>query len=148
MGILEILLALGGLLLGWQITASTAQPRFFRAAIKRRQGQSPVIDVLFNHRQSFEMLVDTGASITTITQTMAEALQVEPKETETFRVASGELVVLPMGQVQAITVNGRVMKNLRVAIVASDEDMGLLGQDFLNQYQITLKKSVIEFQAH
>lgn len=148
MGVLEILLALSGLWLGWQVTASTAQPRFFRAEIKRRQGQSPVIDVLFNHRQSFEMLVDTGASITTITQAMAEALQVEPQETETFRVASGELVELPMGQVQAITVNGRVMKNLRVAIVASDEDMGLLGQDFLNQYQITLKKSVIEFQAH
>jgi len=145
---LEILLAFSGLLLGWRVAASTAQPRFFRAPIKRRQGQSPVIDVQFNHRQSFEMLVDTGASMTTITQAMADALQVQPTSTETFRVASGELVELPMGQVQAIAVNGRVMKNLTVAIVASDEDMGLLGQDFLNHYQITLKKRVIEFQSY
>lgn len=148
LGILEIVLALSGLLLGWRVAAATTQPRFFRAPIKRRQGQSPVIDVTFNHRQTFEMLVDTGASITTVTQAMAEALQVEPTGAATFRVASGELVELPMGQVSAIAVNGRVMKNLTVAIVASDEDMGLLGQDFLNQYQITLKRNVIEFQVH
>ncbi|WP_448563696.1 retropepsin-like aspartic protease family protein [Trichothermofontia sp.] len=145
---MEILLAFSGLLLGWRIAASTTQPRFFRAPIKRRQGHSPVIDVTFNHRQTFEMLVDTGASITTMTQAMAEVLHVvQPTGTETFRVTSGELVELLMGQVSAIAVNGRMMKNLMVAIVVSDEEMGLLGQDFLNQYQITLKKTVIEFQV-
>ena len=41
--------------------------RVFRVPIKRRSGRTPVIDVTFNGGQSFEMIVDTGASKTLIT---------------------------------------------------------------------------------
>ncbi|MHC5830812.1 MAG: retroviral-like aspartic protease family protein, partial [Nostoc sp.] len=45
----------------------------FTAPIKRRIGGTPIVEVTFNGQQKFEMIVDTGASGTVITQEMADA---------------------------------------------------------------------------
>ena len=53
----------------------------YRIPIKRRSGNTPIIDVTFNGQKTFEMIFDTGASGTLITQSMANALQLKPSGT-------------------------------------------------------------------
>ena len=66
-------------------------PKVFQAKIKRRESGVPVIDVTFNSKQKFEMLLDTGASQTMITKEMANALGVVQESTQKAAVASGDV---------------------------------------------------------
>lgn len=117
----------------------------FLAKIKRRQGGTPVIDVTFNGGQTFEMIVDTGASGTMITRRMAEALGVVPVKTVKVDTASGVGVAFPVGYVQSIAVDGAVANKVLVAIGGPEQDIGLLGHDFFGNYDITVKRDVVEF---
>ena len=54
-----------------KLCGATQNDGVFRVPIKRRSGKTPVIDVTFNGNQVFEMILDTGASGTLITQQMA-----------------------------------------------------------------------------
>ncbi|MDO4929490.1 MAG: retropepsin-like aspartic protease, partial [Corynebacterium sp.] len=64
-------------------------PQVFQAKIKRRAGGTPVIDVVFNGNKTFEMILDTGASGTLISQRMATALGVRPVRTVRAGIADG-----------------------------------------------------------
>jgi aspartyl protease family protein len=128
---------------------STAQPQGL-VVIKRRSGGVPVIDVLFNKRKSFEMLVDSGASITTITRPMAAALGISTAQVvqyATFKTANGS-AQMPIVLLNAVTVGGLTTTQVPVAIAGPDMEMGLLGQDFLQRYDVSLRGSRIEFHDH
>ncbi len=132
-----------------QNSLSTVLPttgRVFQAKIKRREGGTPVIDVTFNNRQTFEMIVDTGASSTVITQQMARAMSVVPVAKLKFDTASAKGVELPLGSLQSVEAGGAVAKGLLVAI-APDLGTGLLGHDFFGHYDITIKQDVVEFHV-
>jgi aspartyl protease family protein len=118
--------------------------RVFQARIKRRAGGTPVIDVVFNGNRTFEMIVDTGASGTLITQRMASALGVRPVRTIKAGIADGSIVEFPIGRVQSIGVGGAQVRNVEVAI-ARQMDIGLLGHDFFGNYDVKIKKDVVEF---
>ncbi|HEY9836162.1 MAG TPA: aspartyl protease family protein, partial [Vampirovibrionales bacterium] len=60
----------------------------FQIPIKRRQGGIPVVDVIFNGTEKFEMLFDTGASATLITPSMASSLNVVPFDKARISTAS------------------------------------------------------------
>jgi aspartyl protease family protein len=125
---------------------SASQPQGF-VAIKRRSGGVPVIDVVFNQRRTFEMMVDSGASITTITRPMARALGIGASQIVdrvTFKTANG-LTQMPIVYLNAVTVGGLTKAQVPVAIAGSDMEMGLLGQDFLQHYDVSLRGSRIEF---
>jgi aspartyl protease family protein len=125
---------------------STSQPQGL-VAIKRRSGGVPVIDVVFNQRRTFEMMVDSGASITTITRPMAQALGIGSSQIvdyATFKTANG-LTKMPIVYLNAVTVGGLTKTQVPVAIAGSDMEMGLLGQDFLLSYDVSLRGSRIEF---
>lgn len=117
------------------------KPRVFQTKIKRRQAGTPVIDVTFNGKQKFEMLLDTGATQTTITPAMANALKVVPVSTAIAHIASGQVVQFPIGRVDSIGVDGAVIGNSMVLIGA----FPLLGQNFFGDYDITIKRDVVEF---
>src|SRR4028119_1388341 len=85
--------------------------KVFQAKIKRRVGGTPVIDVLFNGNKTFEMIVDTGASGTLISQRMATALGVRPVRTVRAGIADGSVVEFPIGVVRSIRVGGAVIQN-------------------------------------
>jgi len=119
----------------------------FQAAIKRREGGTPVIDVVLNGQQAFEMIVDTGASGTVITQKIAKALGIVPVSSARFDTASARGVEMPIGRLRSVNVNGAVMKDLLVPIAGPDLDIGLLGHDFFGDYDITIKKDVVEFRV-
>jgi aspartyl protease family protein len=116
--------------------------------IKRREHGVPVVDVAFNQRKSFEMLVDSGASLTVITRPMAAALGLNSPDKVvqiiTTKTANGE-TKMPIVYVSAITVGGLTATQVPVAIAGPDLDMGLLGQDFLQRYDVNLKSNRIEF---
>jgi predicted aspartyl protease len=118
--------------------------KVFQAKIKRRDGGTPVIDVVFNGNKTFEMIVDTGASGTLITQRMASALGVRPVRTVRAGIADGSVVEFPLGIVRSIRVGGAVIQNVEVAI-AKQMQIGLLGHDFFGNYDVKIKKDVVEF---
>ncbi|BAZ14531.1 hypothetical protein NIES4071_63750 [Calothrix sp. NIES-4071] len=115
------------------------------ARIKRRDGGCPIIDVTFNGAQEQEMLVDTGASKTSINKKMASDLNVEPVREGYFIMASGKVEKFPIGFVKSIEVGGAKVDNLEVAIIDSKEETGLLGQNFFGKYDVTIKRDEIEF---
>ncbi|UNU26351.1 retropepsin-like aspartic protease family protein [Microcoleus vaginatus] len=119
-------------------------PQVFQAKIKRRAGGTPVIDVVFNGNKTFEMILDTGASGTLISQRMATALGVRPVRTVRAGIADGSVVEFPIGLVRSIRVGGAVIQNVEVAI-AKQMPIGLLGHDFFGNYDVKIKKDVVEF---
>ena len=117
----------------------------FTAPIKRRESGIPVIDVMFNGRQTFEMVVDTGASGTMITRSMAAALGVVPVSSIKADTASALGVEFPVGYVQSMAVDGAVANKVLGAIAGAEQDIGLLGHDFFGNYDVTIKQNVVEF---
>jgi tetratricopeptide (TPR) repeat protein len=115
------------------------------APIKHRlPGGSPLIEVVFNEKYTFDMIVDTGASITMITSRMAQALQTNPTAYKWFMMADGHQVEYPVGWVQSIAVQRAERRFIEVAI-GDREAVGLLGQDFLSYYDIRILAHEIEF---
>lgn len=132
-----------------QTTVSSSSPgagRVFRARIKRRAGGTPVIDVTFNGRQTFEMIVDTGASGTVITEQMAASLGVNVVGKAKVDTASARDVEVPLAYVNSMSVAGASIKGVIVAIGNSALDIGLLGHDFFSDYDVTIKRDVVEFR--
>lgn len=125
---------------------SSGTPGVYQAKIIRRNQGIPVIEVVFNENQPFEMMVDTGASATVITPVMAEMLGVIPTGRGRADTPSQKNAEFEMGLVRSVNIGGASSSaNLPVAI-APALDVGLLGQDFLSQYDVTIKEDVIEFR--
>jgi predicted aspartyl protease len=122
---------------------STTGPKVYRVKIKKRLAATPVIDVAFNGKL-FEMILDTGASSTLITQAMATALRIPPTGYREVIVADGSTLKFPITTVKAVNAGGVVARNLEVTI-ADKADVGLLGQDFFGKYDVKIKRNVIEF---
>lgn len=118
----------------------------FRAPIVRRAGGTPVIRVTFNGNQPFDMIVDTGASGTLITRSMALALGVRPVGQATVDTASAQNVTFPLGYLNSVEVDGAVVQNLLVAIAGPELSIGLLGHDFFGNFDVTIKQDQVEFR--
>ncbi|ARV63191.1 hypothetical protein BZZ01_23280 [Nostocales cyanobacterium HT-58-2] len=131
-------------------TTRQNEQQVYTAPIKRRIGGTPIIEVMFNDNQSFEMILDTGASGTVITQKMANALGVVQVGKAKANTASSKAVEFPVGYVDSMEVGGARVSRVAVAIAGTDLETGLLGHDFFGNYDITIKRDVVEFrpQSH
>lgn len=118
----------------------------FTAPIKRRLGGTPIVEVTFNGQQQFEMIVDTGASGTVITQEMANALGIVTVGRAKANTASSRAVEFPVGYVNSMAVGGVIVNKVPVAIAGADLETGLLGHDFFGNYDVTIKRNVVEFR--
>ncbi|WP_341524583.1 retropepsin-like aspartic protease [Nostoc sp. UHCC 0302] len=118
----------------------------FTAPIKRRVGGTPIIEVTFNGYRQFEMIVDTGASGTVITQQIANALGVIPVGKAKANTASSKAVEFPVGYIQSMEAGGIKVNRVPVAIAGVDLETGLLGHDFFGNYDVTIKRNVVEFR--
>lgn len=121
-------------------------PGVFQVPIKYRAGGTAVIDVTFNNNQTFEMIVDTGASSTVITQKMAVDLGVIPEGTAKADTPSAKGVEFALGKIKSMEAGGLQVNDVKVAI-APELDLGLLGHDFFSNYDIMIKQNVVEFHA-
>ena len=124
--------------------AAPSDNKVFRVPVKRRFGGTPVIDVTFNDKKTFEMIVDTGASGTIITQSMANTLKLQTTGTMQAQIADGSQVEFPTSKVKSIAVGGVIANNLQVAI-APKASIGLLGHDFFGNYDIKILEKEVEF---
>jgi predicted aspartyl protease len=124
-----------------------ATPGVFIAKIKRRISRTPVIEVTFNGKHTVEMIVDSGASATVITPAMADKIGVRPSDEVMADTASAKRVKFRTGKVESIEAEGAVVTDVQVAIAASHLDTGLLGQDFLSNYDVWIKGDVVEFHS-
>ncbi len=121
-------------------------PEVFTAPIKRRLGGTPIVEVTFNGQRQFEMIVDTGASGTVITQEMANTLGVLPVGKAKANTASSRGVEFPVGYVNSMAVGGVIVNKVAVAIAGAELETGLLGHDFFGNYDVTIKRNVVEFR--
>ncbi len=127
-------------------TPGDINPQFFSVPIKARTGGTPVIEVIFDGTQKFDMLFDTGATSTLITETMARAMKLKPVGFTPKAVADGAVVLLPYAFVKSMETDGRLKRKPEVAIAPPAMPIGLLGQDFFAGYDIAIKENVIEFR--
>jgi predicted aspartyl protease len=116
--------------------------QMIRVPIEERAGGIPVVAVTFNGNRRFPMLLDTGASITTITPEMARALRFRQEDTISVQVASGQTHKIPVGRVSSIEVGGYVIDNFEVAVAATP----LLGQNFYSRFNMTIRENFVFFR--
>ncbi|MBD1885949.1 retroviral-like aspartic protease family protein [Microcoleus sp. FACHB-45] len=126
-------------------TSAAAKSGVFQAKIKRREANIPVIEVTFNGKQKFEMMVDSGASGTVITPAMAKALGVVLQGTVQAQTPNG-VATFPLGRLTSMEAGGLAVNNVVVAVSPS-LDIGLLGHDFFGNKDVTIKQDVIEFRS-
>jgi predicted aspartyl protease len=119
----------------------------FEIPIKRRNNGIPVIDVKFNNRHTFEMMLDTGATVITVTPEIAQTLNLKIEDIVSVSTPSDEDVKMPLSKVSVVSVGGMTANNLET-IIAESLDIGLLGQNFFEGYDVTIKKDSIEFRPH
>ncbi len=113
-----------------------------RIKIKKRYASTPVVDVAFNGK-TFEMIFDTGASSTLITQSMADALSIQLIGYREVVIADGSTLKLPVTAIKKVSAGGLTSRNMAVT-VADKADIGLLGHDFFGNYDIKIKRNEIE----
>ena len=118
----------------------------FQVPIKRLVGGTPVIEVTLNETEPVEMIVDTGATETVITEKTAAILGIVPVSKVKANTASAT-VEFPVGYVDSISVGGTTIKRLPVAIAPSGQlEIGLLGHNFFGNFDVTIKRYVVEFR--
>ena len=123
--------------------ARSVQNNFIVIPIKRRVGGTPVVEARFNGKYSFEMLFDTGATMTVITESMARELDLEKTGRLPFQTASNNLIYFDTASVSSVKIENKETNNLNIAI-APTLNIGLLGQDFYGAYDITINSNTIE----
>jgi predicted aspartyl protease len=92
------------------------------------------------------MIVDTGASGTVITPQIAEALGVVPVGIAKANTVSSKGVEFQVGYVDSMEVGGVKVNQVPVAIAGAELETGLLGHDFFGNYDVTIKRNVVEFR--
>jgi predicted aspartyl protease len=117
-----------------------------RVPIVRRLHGTPVVQVLFNGDRSYEMILDTGASRTLITRQMADELGVVATEKMIAATASETEVTFDIGQMRSVSLGEVTLQNARVSI-GDSITVGLLGNDFLQGYDVTIRQEAVELTA-
>ncbi len=125
--------------------ASLPNADLFTIPIQQKLGGVPVIEVTFNDNHPVPMLLDTGASHTLVTLTIANQLQLQPSGRSEAKTANGT-ANFQIASIDKIKFGNGEIKNVRVAIGQKDLPYGLLGHDVYDGYDITIKESSIEFR--
>ena len=112
----------------------------------RRLNGTPVVQVTFNSERSYEMILDTGASRTLITRQMADELGIVATEKMVAATASENQVTFDIGQMRSISIEEITLRDARVSI-GDAVTIGLLGNDFLHGYDVTIRADVVELVA-
>ena len=120
-----------------EIKSSRSSSSVIKVPIKRRQFGVPIIDVVFNGRQHYDMAFDTGASLIAITPQMAEQLGVKTEKRATVYTANGPAIV-EVGKIGSARVGNIIHKDLWV-LISPQLPIGLLGQNFFGGHDLTIK---------
>lgn len=95
------------------------------------------------------LLLDTGASITAVDNSISEQLNISSGQTSAVRVAGGGVLKTRIVNIEFIKVGPKTYKSPRIMVLnqkgPAEDFHGLLGQDFLSHFSYTIdySKSVI-----
>lgn len=110
----------------------------------RRHNNSLLIDVMINDRGPYTLVLDTGASTTTVSPNLAAEAGLRPTGEQAMVAGVGGMSVAEVAIMDTVSVNGARVDDLQVTIhnipiLASINAHGLLGQDYLNHFSMTLE---------
>ena len=125
-------------------TAALPQRETFSIPIQQKLGGVPVVEVTMNN-QKVSMLMDTGASHTLITPSIARRLKLEVEGSSQASTANGT-AIFDNSTIDRVQFGAGEVNHLRVAIGQDNLPYGLLGHDVYDGYDITIKESSIEFR--
>ncbi len=125
--------------------AVTVPTRDYHIPIIERRGGTPVIEATFNGRR-YPMILDTGASHTHITRTMANELGVHVVGQVSVTTASSSDVAVDVGYVDFLSVGIITRRNLPVSI-GDAVPIGLLGNDVYKNFDVILHAHSVEFRS-
>jgi clan AA aspartic protease (TIGR02281 family) len=120
------------------------QRESFSIPIREKLSGVPVVEVTMDG-QKVPMLLDTGASHTLITQSVAKRLKVQVEGVSQSETANGT-ATFDIGTIDKIKFGAAEVHDIRVAIGQDDLLYGLLGHDVYDGYDITFKENSIEFR--
>lgn len=93
-------------------------------------------------------LVDTGASLVSVSETLAEAADLNGGLPTTFHTANGTLAGRVVGGVEVAVGPVRVSNvKVGVGLKLGDNKQALLGQSFLSEFDITLRQNQMVLRA-
>lgn len=121
-------------------------PKFFSVPITGKRNNIPIVEVTFNNQSKFPMLFDTGASGTVITRSMAVKLRLRPVGATQAVIADGSAATFAIAHIKSQKIASRIKRDIEVLVAPPAMDIGLLGQDFFEGYNFTIKEDVIEFR--
>ena len=117
-----------------------SEPAGFEIPIKIK-GEVPVAEVILNGRERHEFIVDTGASFTNISWTVARDLGITIDENTPFLpvLTASDLVLKPLVTVRSVSAGEAEVENVDVLIANFPGDTeGLLGNSFLYKFRVVL----------
>ncbi|NEZ64321.1 hypothetical protein D0962_16230 [Leptolyngbyaceae cyanobacterium CCMR0082] len=126
-----------------QEKAEVEAERLIRVPIKAMRSGMPVIEVRFNDRHSFDMLMQQDLPRTIITEAMASMLGIKGTPGGFLQIPGETAVPISNGWVRSIRVQSAAAMNVHVAI-APNFSAGLLGQDFLAYYNVRILANEVE----
>jgi hypothetical protein len=138
-------------------TTKVAPAGEIKTTAVRFRGNQVLVPVRISYRTTTLdawMLLDTGATLTVISNLLADRLGIRKDSTESLmsQVADGREVQTPRTQVDSLAVGPKLKLNAEVVIMTSvgpavDFD-GLLGMNFLGDfnYHLDVKNQIIEWR--
>jgi tetratricopeptide (TPR) repeat protein len=127
-----------------QIIELMRQAQILRVPVKSYRWGTSVVEVKFNDQYTFDLIVDTGATQTTLSNHMARIMNLPITRYSLAQVADGRMIRVGYARVATIAVGAAQLRNIEVSVLESDTD-GLLGQDFLSAYNLRIFADAIEF---
>lgn len=110
---------------------------------------SAVVEVMFNQKYTFDLIVDTGATMTMLTEKMQRAMRLNTIDRTWCGVADGRYVELDVCHVNSLTVQKATVNHLDVLVAPRETRAeGLLGQDFLRNYEVRILREEIHLYPH
>jgi clan AA aspartic protease (TIGR02281 family) len=113
---------------------------------------SNLIDVMINGSNA-RLIVDTGASLLSLTPEMALRARITPDASDEVEVrVVGGLMKQATGYAQTVQVGGATAANVPLLIAVGRKDAfgpgidGLLGMSFLSRYSVVLSSGVLELK--
>jgi len=110
--------------------------------ISRNRILVPVTIKYSNKEITNMLLLDTGASITTVNQSVADQLNINTGKSSAVMVAGGGIIRTKIVKVQQIKVGPKILKDPEIMVLEQKgvplDFQGLLGQNFLKLFSFTI----------
>jgi hypothetical protein len=110
--------------------------------ISRNKILLPVSIKYSNKEITVPLLLDTGSTVTSVNQFVAEQLNINTGESSAVMVAGGGIIRTKRVKVQHIKIGPKILKAHKIMILNHNGNatnhQGLLGQDFLQRFRYTI----------